>query len=101
MITQEEARRAAGLLTEEEFAAMVRITMQTLAIWRVKGYGPPFVKFGRKPFYRIDDIKVWMDTHVEWPVNTLGSRASASDGVMGRDESDDQLELDLEPPPKT
>lgn len=36
----------------------------TLHRWRVEGYGPPFIKLGRKVFYRRADLDAFLDSHV-------------------------------------
>lgn len=38
-------------LTPEETAQRLRITVGTLANWRVRGVGPKFIKVGRKVLY--------------------------------------------------
>lgn len=46
-------------LTIEEVAARLRKSRQTLAHWRVRGYGPPFFKAGRDVLYRLDAVREW------------------------------------------
>lgn len=48
------------LLTQEEVADQLRVSANTLRIWRSKGGGPRFVKVGRKPAYRASDIEAWV-----------------------------------------
>ena len=38
-------------------------TVGTLAIWRHRGEGPPFTRFGRRVLYRGDDLNAWLDSH--------------------------------------
>ncbi|WP_416900270.1 MAG: helix-turn-helix transcriptional regulator [Minwuia sp.] len=37
------------------------IALQTLARWRHEGYGPAYVKLGRRVFYRSGDIRRWIN----------------------------------------
>jgi hypothetical protein len=32
----------------------------TLTRWRCQGIGPGFISIGRKPFYRMDEIALWL-----------------------------------------
>jgi hypothetical protein len=41
----------AHLLTSAEAADYLKVAKQTLAVWRLKGIGPAFVKVGRKVTY--------------------------------------------------
>jgi hypothetical protein len=43
-----------GYITEQEQASRSGVTVATLRRWRVKGYGPRAVHFGRVPMYRED-----------------------------------------------
>lgn len=49
-----------ALLTEDEAADAVRISVRTLQAWRLKTVGPPFVRVGRTIRYRRGDIKAWI-----------------------------------------
>jgi hypothetical protein len=40
------------LIPEADFAAQIDQSVHTLRTWRSRGYGPPFVKIGKKIFYR-------------------------------------------------
>ena len=60
------------LLNTEEAARLLRIKAQTLEAMRStkkrRRPGPPYVKVGRKVFYRRDHIMQWIDenTHRNW-----------------------------------
>jgi hypothetical protein len=45
--------------TTEELAAKMRVASQTLRSWRVKGEGPPFVRFGRRVLYPVARFAEW------------------------------------------
>jgi excisionase family DNA binding protein len=49
-----------ALLTEDEAADSLRISVRTLQAWRLKAAGPPFVRVGRAIRYRCGDIKAWI-----------------------------------------
>jgi len=44
------------LLSVKELAERWQITPHTLAVWRKKGTGPPFMKIGHKIFYQMYDV---------------------------------------------
>lgn len=47
-------------LTTEEAAKFLDVKPNTLEIWRVRGYGPSFHKFGRNVRYHIiDDLEAY------------------------------------------
>ncbi len=61
-----------------EAAAMLGVSLRTLANWRTLGIGPAFVRVGRvhsRTLYRIDDLNTWLDNN---RVETSGSQAVAS-----------------------
>lgn len=43
-------------LTPQEVAVILRVHVGTLANWRTTGYGPKFVKFGKKVLYAEREI---------------------------------------------
>lgn len=47
------------LLTQEELAKRWGMNPGSLAIWRIKGKGPKFVKIGRKIFYTEEEIEAF------------------------------------------
>ncbi|WP_009884799.1 helix-turn-helix transcriptional regulator [Brevibacterium aurantiacum] len=55
--TSQENTRA--ILTNQDLADRLQMPEQTLAIWRMKGYGPRFFKAGRYVRYRLADVLAW------------------------------------------
>ena len=54
------------LLTRKEAANRMRIKEQTLALWASTGrYGLPFIKIGRKVFYRIEHIEQFLENNTQ------------------------------------
>lgn len=48
-------------LTAKEVAELYSIPDQTLANWRSKDYGPPFVKMRHRVLYKVKDLENWLD----------------------------------------
>lgn len=57
-------RDKVGLILPQELAAALNATEQTLASWRSTNQGPDFVKLGKAVFYRLDDIRAWVNRRV-------------------------------------
>ena len=43
---------------------MLGMKSWTLQQWRMKGIGPAYTKLGKSIFYRVDDIKIWIEANV-------------------------------------
>jgi predicted DNA-binding transcriptional regulator AlpA len=52
----------AGLLTQDEAAAELKICQRTLDRWRRLGEGPPTTKLGRRVLYRRSSLQAWLRT---------------------------------------
>lgn len=48
-------------LTPKQFAGVIKKSIVTLARWRRKKYGPPFVKEGSRVLYDTDDYRAWRE----------------------------------------
>lgn len=57
---------AATLWTTEQLAEIIGVARGTLEQWRVKGWGPPWVKFADDPKspvrYRPEDVEAWKES---------------------------------------
>ena len=51
------------LVTTEVAAKVVGLSPQTLAILRVEGGGPKYVKLGRSVRYDPEDLAAWIETN--------------------------------------
>lgn len=56
-----------ALLTEEQTAQFLNISVRTLQAWRIKLAGPRFVRVGRAIRYRRSDLTAWIEA------NTIGN----------------------------
>ncbi|MGQ9663142.1 MAG: helix-turn-helix transcriptional regulator [Kiritimatiellia bacterium] len=56
-------------ITPREAATLLRISPSTLAHWRVRGFGPLYLKYGSRRQavirYRLADIEDWMQQQQE------------------------------------
>jgi hypothetical protein len=57
--------RQLGLLTEEDVAALAGADISTVRNWRSQRSGPPFVKIGRRPLYRMESFQRWLKEREE------------------------------------
>jgi len=55
-----EIRKALGVITDAELAVALEVETSTLATWRSEGRGPSFTKFGKKVFYFVDDVQLYL-----------------------------------------
>jgi hypothetical protein len=49
------------MLTTAALARKLGISRQSLAIWRLKGSGPPYYKAGSRVLYRVSDVEKWLE----------------------------------------
>lgn len=59
--------------TARQLAERLDVKPQTLAIWRMKGEGPTFLKVGRAVRYRAADVDFWLEGREA--TNTAAARA--------------------------
>lgn len=72
-------------LTEEDTAALLRMSTNALAHWRRKGLAPPHSKAGRLVIYRIADVH-------EWVASSQGEAVLARTGKVDTREFDNSFE---------
>jgi hypothetical protein len=51
----------AGLLTPQEVASILRIPVGTLAQWRYRRIGPPYLKIGHHVPYKAEALDAWIN----------------------------------------
>lgn len=53
-----------GIVYPQVLAEALGMSMHTLQLWRQNGSGPKFVKLGKNVFYRVSDIKEWLENNI-------------------------------------
>jgi hypothetical protein len=59
-----------GYIPEAEIAAELNLSPRTLRKWRAQGEGPPFIKIGRRIFYRDASRETWLRQQEREPVRS-------------------------------
>jgi hypothetical protein len=65
-------RHGMDLITEEELAVAIDVKVNTLQVWRSHGEGPDFVKLGKTVFYRMSDLRIWVQKNCHKPEPSRG-----------------------------
>ena len=65
------------LISPAATAFQLNVRPQTLALWRSRGHGPPYVKVGNRISYRPQDIASWLAKQLVVP-SKRAARASPS-----------------------
>jgi excisionase family DNA binding protein len=52
---------AEELLTQQQLADELQVSLRTLERWRQDGTGPAYIRVGRSPRYRRSDIDAWLE----------------------------------------
>ena len=60
--------------TDPELAIIA--TRGTLAQWRCRGEGPPYIQYGNRILYGGRDLNAWLDSHIIHPTNAAGVRTA-------------------------
>lgn len=63
------------LLTEQQAAALLHVSVKSLQGWRSRGGGPPFVKLGRCVRYALSDLEVFVQEAVRRSTSDPGPAA--------------------------
>lgn len=59
----EKRHATLGLYTPKEVAEMFGFDERTMAIWRSKKEGPRYTKLGKNVYYKLIDIRAWVDAN--------------------------------------
>jgi excisionase family DNA binding protein len=54
-----------ALLTEQQVAEYLQVSLGTLRRWRAEGTGPPALRAGRGVRYRRADVDAWLEREAE------------------------------------
>lgn len=69
------------MLRDSELAQVLGVSATTVKWWRVQNRGPKWVKVGRSVFYRIADVRIWIDQLPTGGGVPWGARREASAGM--------------------
>ena len=70
--------RLTVLLTEDEVAALLQVTVKAVQGWRYRGGGPRFVKVGRCVRYRREDLQGFVQAALRTSTSDPGSPVTLS-----------------------
>lgn len=59
--TKEKDTKVKDIVTDDEAAEIVLCRPQTLAVWRMLGKGPRYIRVGRLIRYRRADLLAWLE----------------------------------------
>lgn len=51
-----------ALWNDKQLAERLSVAQQTPRVWRLRGGGPPFIRIGRRPRYRPEDVEGWLNS---------------------------------------
>lgn len=54
--------RVQALMSPSDVAQFAGVSVQTLAVWRMKAVGPRYIKAGKQIRYRVEDLNAWLET---------------------------------------
>jgi hypothetical protein len=60
VIDADETETLKPLYTPSELAAFLNLEPQTIATWRMRGQGPPFIRVGSVIRYRRAEVESWL-----------------------------------------
>ena len=64
-----------AMLTDEQVAKLLNVTVMRLRTWRWRGQGPVYHRFGRTPRYRYGDIIAFRDAARREPLAKAGRQS--------------------------
>ena len=56
-----KAQAREDLLTSQQLAERLQVSLPTIKRWRREGGGPPFVRAGRSVRYRASEVDRWLE----------------------------------------
>lgn len=66
-----------NLVSEHDFAAARGVSVRTVQRERALRIGPPFIRLGRKIYYRPEAIEQWLEALEETPVRSPVRKGAA------------------------
>ena len=73
-----------ALLTSPQTAEALGVKIQTLRVWRMRGCGPRYIRFGGprgRVVYDADDLTIWLEERKAASTSEETVRAKAGAGV--------------------
>ena len=70
MTTKQQSPQQETYRTREEAAAYLDVKPQTLAVWKMRGEGPPYTKVGRKVRYPQSGLDAWLAANTVTPAGS-------------------------------
>lgn len=77
-MSEHKMQANSDLLATAAAAPYIKHAESTMNRWRVEGSGPPFIKLGRKVFYRKADLDAWLERHVVSSTSEAGARLAGA-----------------------
>ena len=68
-------RQPVAPFTETDLAIRLGVKPATIRQWRVRKFGPPYIKVGRLVRYRVADVAAWEQSHLHLFPDAVGSAA--------------------------
>ena len=66
-----------GCMTEDGFARLARVKVETAQAWRRRNQSPPFVRFGNQILYPREAVAAWLTARIKEP-----SRAASAKDLL-------------------
>lgn len=60
------------LITARDMCRQVGIATQTAAVWRLRGFGPRFIKVGSRVMYETSEVSRWLVSRGRKSTSDLG-----------------------------
>jgi predicted DNA-binding transcriptional regulator AlpA len=73
-----ELRKDLGYISEEDFRALLGVTLDTFQNRQYKGGLPPAYKLGREKFFRLTEVEAWIARRRVTRATELASRSAAA-----------------------
>lgn len=59
-------------MTPPETADLCRVEVNTLAVWRIRRFGPKYVKMGGRVLYERSAVLAWIESRTIEPASAAG-----------------------------
>lgn len=76
-----------ALWDDERLAERLSVARQTPRVWRLRGGGPPFIRIGRRPRYRPEDVEEWLNSQPRYQNTSQYPGTTRADVAKSQDAS--------------